>query len=108
MPVINFSGGNAGDMVSLRGGYVLNDDGTVNAKINQSTNMAYYFILNGGAAIFKPMVYLGMRYLEVDNSPNVLTTENVRFIMRHFELDPTRSSFSSSNAMLNKVWDLMK
>jgi alpha-L-rhamnosidase len=108
MPVINFSGGKSGDMVSLRGGYVLNDDGTVNAAVNQNTNMAYYFILNGGNAIFKPMVYLGMRYLEVDNSPNVLTTANVKFIMRHFELDPSRSYFTSSNAMLNQVWELMK
>lgn len=108
MPVINFLGGTAGDMVSLRGGYVLNNDGTVNAQVNQSTNMAYYFILNGGDAVFKPMVYLGMRYLEVDNSPNVLTTANVKFIMRHFELDESRSFFTSSNAMLNQVWGLMK
>jgi alpha-L-rhamnosidase len=108
MPVINFSGGTAGDMVSLRGGFVLNDDGTMNEKMNQSTNMAYYFILNGGDAVFKPMVYLGMRYLEVDNSPNVLTKDNVKFIMRHFELDPSRSFFTSSSEMLNKVWELMK
>jgi alpha-L-rhamnosidase len=108
MPVINFTGGKAGDEVAMRGGYVLNDDGTVSSKINQGTNMAYYFILNGGAATFKPMVYLGMRYLEVDNSPNVLTVNNVKFIQRHFELDPSRSAFTSSNTMLNQVWDLMK
>lgn len=108
MPVINFSGGNPGDMVSLRGGFVLNDNGTVNAQVNQNTNMAYYFILNGADAVFKPMVYLGMRYLEVDNSPNVLTTANVKFIMRHFELDASRSFFASSDPMLNQVWELMK
>ncbi|MBW4888333.1 family 78 glycoside hydrolase catalytic domain [Mucilaginibacter sp. HMF5004] len=108
IPVINFSGGNAGDMVSMRGGFVLNNDGTMNEKMNQSTNLAYYFILNGNNAVFKPMVYLGMRYLEIDNSPNVLTTVNVKFIMRHFELDENRSSFTSSNTMLNRVWELMK
>lgn len=108
MPVINFTGGASGDMVSIRGGFVLNADGTMSTKINQQTNMAYYFILNGGAATFKPMVYLGMRYLEVDNSPCRLTTANVKFIMRHFELDPSRSAFTSSNPMLNQVWELMK
>ncbi len=107
-PRIIFSGGDAGTTVNMRGGYTLNNDGTVSTSTTQNTNMSYYFILDGGTAVFEPMVYLGMRYIQVDNSPNTLTAENVKFICRHYELDSSRSSFESSDTMLNQVWDLMK
>ncbi|MBN2180698.1 MAG: family 78 glycoside hydrolase catalytic domain [Sedimentisphaerales bacterium] len=107
-PRITFSGGTAGTTVNMRGGYTLEDDGTVSTRTTQNTDMSYYFILDGGPAVFESKVYLGMRYFQVDNSPNVLTTENVGFTCRHYELDPSRSRFSSSNDMLNKVWELMK
>lgn len=108
VPVITFKGGTAGETVKITGGFALNQDGTVSTTLNQSTNMSYSFILNGKEAQFKPMVYLGMRYLQVENSPAVLNKTNVRFIMRHYDLDPSRSSFSSSDVMLNQVWELMK
>ncbi len=108
MPKITFSGGTAGITVNMRGGYTLNTDGTVSTSTDQKTDMSYYFILDGGTAVFEPMEYLGMRYFQVDNAPNVLTAENVKFIIRHYELDVNRSSFNSSDAMLNQVWDLMK
>lgn len=105
---IRFDGGKAGDTIHMMGGFVLNDDRTVSTKLNQSTNLGFHFIHNGTAAVFNPFVYLGLRYLQVDNAPNVLTKENVSFISRHFELDPSRSSFESSDSMLNSVWELMK
>ena len=49
-----------------------------------------------------------MRYLQVDDAPKPLTINSVRFVRRHYELDRSRSSFRSSNPMLNQVWDLMK
>jgi alpha-L-rhamnosidase len=108
MPQITFSGGTAGTTVNMRGGYTLNDDGTVSTRTTQSTDMSYHFVLDGGTAVFQPMVYLGMRYIQVDNSPCVLTTDNARFVRRHFDLDPARSAFSSSDSMLNQVWELMR
>jgi alpha-L-rhamnosidase len=107
-PKIAFTGGMAGADVNMRGGYTLNDDGTVSTRTTQKTDMSYYFILNGGTAVFHPMVYLGMRYFQVDNSPNVLSASNVSFVCRHYELDTTRASFRSSDTMLNQVWELMK
>jgi alpha-L-rhamnosidase len=108
MPKITFSGGTPESTVIIRGGFTLNEDGTVATSTNQGTSMNYFFIPDGDMAVFQPMVYLGMRYFQVKNSPNALNTENVKFICRHFELDPSRSSFHSSNDMLNQVWDLMK
>jgi len=108
VPKITFSGGTAGTTIYMRGGFTLSENGKVSAITNQQTDMSYYFILDGGTSVFQPMVYLGMRYFQVNNSPNALNTENVKFICRHYELDPSRSSFHSSSDMLNQVWDLMK
>lgn len=108
MPSIDFSGGEPGTIVNMRGGYTLNPNGTVSTSTDQNTNMSYYFVLNNQDTVFEPIVYLGMRYFQVDNSPNPLTTANVRFIKRHYEFDPSRSSFTSSDIMLNQVWEVMK
>jgi alpha-L-rhamnosidase len=108
VPKITFSGGQAGDVINMRGSFTLENDGTASLRQTQSTNMSYYFILNGNTAVFQPFVYFGMRYFQVDNAPCPLTAENVKFVTRHYELDPSRSDFESSDSMLNQVWDLMK
>ena len=107
MPHITFQGGKAGSTVNILGGFILNEDGSVSATMNQDANMNYYFILNGKEAVFCPMLYLGMRYIQVNNCPNELNMENVKFIYRYYELDENRGYFNSSNDMLNKVWHLM-
>lgn len=104
---INFNERIAGDTIKMLGGYTLNNDGTVSSKMNQSTNLSFKYIPNGNNSVFNPYVYFGMRYLQVDNAPNDLNQNNVSFISRHFELDPSRSSFETSNDMLNKTWELM-
>jgi alpha-L-rhamnosidase len=110
MPKITFSGGTSGTTVAMHGSYALNADGTVNTatSVNQTVNLAYNAILNAGTFTYQPLVYLGMRYFQVDNSPNTLTTSNFKFIARHNRLDNTSSTFTSSNTTLNNVWDLMK
>lgn len=104
---ILFKGGNAGDTVQMNGGFVLDNNGTVSVKLNQQTNMKFGFVLNGSEAIFNPHVYLGMRYLQIENAPNNLSKENVSFVTRHYGMDTTRSEFISSIPMLNNVWNLM-
>ncbi len=108
VPKIQFSGGTAGAEVSMLGGYALKADGWVDMSMSQGTDLSYQFILNGKEALFQPMVYMGMRYLQVTGSPMALTKDNVAFISRHFELDNSRSAFKSSNKTLNQVWNLMK
>ncbi len=108
VPYITFTGGSEGDLVDILGGYTLTSAGKVSTETDQGTDMSYSIILNGDEAIFKPFVYLGMRYIQVDNSPCELTKNNVAFITRHYELDPTLSAFNSSSNMLNSVYELMK
>ena len=104
---IAFNGGVNGDTIKMYGGFTLNDDGTVSSALNQQTNLDFYFIHNGNKSEFYPYVYLGLRYLQVNNSPNRLTVDNVRFISRHYELNASNADFSTSIPMLNRVWELM-
>jgi alpha-L-rhamnosidase len=104
---IAFNERTPGDTIKMLGGYTLNNDGTVSPKLNQSTNLSFKYIPSGNNSVFNPNVYFGMRYLQIDNAPNDLNQNNVSFISRHFELDPSRSSFETSNEMLNKTWELM-
>ncbi|WP_170147833.1 family 78 glycoside hydrolase catalytic domain [Marinoscillum furvescens] len=108
VPKITFNGGKEGNEVIIRGGYTRSPDGGVSLQTTQSTDMGYSFLLNGSTCTFQPMLYLGMRYLEVKGAPHPMNLENVRFIARHHEMDRKRSRFHSSNEMLNKVWELMK
>lgn len=108
VPKITFTGGTAGTLVSILGGYTLASTGKVSTETDQNTDMSYSIILNGDTAVFQPMVYLGMRYIQVDNSPCELTESNVAFITRRYEVDPSLSYFTSSSEMLNQVYDLMK
>ncbi len=103
---INFDGGVSGDTIKILGGFVLNNDGTVSKEINQNTKLDSYFILNGKTAVYNPNLYLGLRYLQVDNVPNNLTSDDIRFITRHYELNKD-DEFISSDTTLNKVWNLM-
>lgn len=107
VPQIVFEGGKRGDTVAFQAGFVLNADSTLSETITQHTDLSYYFVLNGKKAVFEPLEYLGYRYLKVSNCPTILTSKNVSFNTRWYELEPAKANFQSSSAMLNRVWDLM-
>ncbi|MEO6080660.1 MAG: family 78 glycoside hydrolase catalytic domain [Steroidobacteraceae bacterium] len=108
MPRVTFEGGTPGQLVTMTGGYMLGADGRVDPTKNQSTNLGYFAELNGGAFTYAPVEYFGMRYLQIENSPVRITPEKVKFVVRHSQLDETRSAFTSPNPTLNAVWDFMK
>jgi alpha-L-rhamnosidase len=108
VPSIMFSGGISGTNVGMLGGYALNGTGTIDPAQNQSTTMSYYATLNGSTFTYQAAEYLGMRYFQISNAPMIVTTSNFKFVERHNFMDESRSSFTSSNATLNAVWDLMK
>ncbi len=97
----------SGDTLRLVGGFVLNENGTVSEKIRQDTRMESFFVLSKNESVFLPEVYLGMRYLQIENFKSKLTLDNIRFIVRNYELNEGEAKFESSSTMLNKVWNLM-
>lgn len=107
-PRIRFSGGAAGTLVEMRGGYALDSSGEIDPKRNQGTDMSYQAVLSGGSFVYEPVEYLGMRYFEIDNPPMPVTAENFSFVVRHSRMDTGASSFDSPDATLNGVWELMK
>lgn len=108
MPRVTFTGGNPGDLVTMRGGYMLGDDGKINPRGNQNTDLSFFAELNGDTFTYAPTEYIGLRYIQVENSPMPVTPENFKFIERFSWLDESLSSFESSDRTLNDVWSLMK
>lgn len=107
VPKITFTGGDAGTVINMAGGYGLTAEGVIDTRRNQSTNMAYFVVLDGKEFVYQPECYLGMRYFQIDNLPaNVKIT--AKFVARHNAMSTTNSSFVSSDKTLNAVWDLMK
>jgi alpha-L-rhamnosidase len=104
---IQFNGGKSGDTIAMRGGFVLDENGNVSTTLDQQTNMRFNHIHNGNQSEFYPYIYLGLRYLQIENSPSILDSNKVSFIFRYYELDPTQTRFSSSHATLNNVWEMM-
>ena len=107
VPRITFSGGTSGTTISMAGGYVLSGN-EIDSSQNQAVDMSYYAVLNGSTFTYEPVEYLGMRYFQIDNAPMTVTTDNFEFVVRHSTMDTSASSFTSSDATLNAVWDLMK
>ena len=108
VPSIQFSGGTNGTVVNMVGGYALLSSGLIDTSKSQSTTMTYYATLNGSNFTFQACEYLGMRYFEIDNPPTPVTTANFAFVERNSQINDAASSFTSPNATLNAVWDMMK
>ena len=107
MPRIQFQGGQPGQTVKIKADYRTRQDGTVEGAA-QNTRMDYSYTLRGGDEEFRPYWYLGFRYLEVEDAPPAFDGTTIRMIVRHNRVDRDVSSFESSNATLNQVWDLIK
>jgi alpha-L-rhamnosidase len=108
VPLITFSGGTAGATISMAGGFRLLPSGDVSPTNDQSTTMTYYAVLNGSPFSFQPAEFLSMRFFEITNPPMPITATNFAFVERHSQMNDAASSFTSPNATLNAVWNLMK
>ena len=108
VPLITFSGGVSGTTIGMCGGFALLASGDIDSSQNQSTTMTYYAVLNSGTFTYQPAEYLTMRYFVITNPPMPVTAANFAFIERNSLMNDAASSFTSPNATLNAVWDLMK
>jgi alpha-L-rhamnosidase len=108
MPRISFSGGSSGTTITMLGGFALLSSGDIDTSQNQMTDLNYYTVLNGSDFTFEPAEYDQMRYFEIFNAPMAVTSSNFAFVERHSQMNDAASSFTSSDATLNNVWDLMK
>ncbi|MHB1584421.1 MAG: family 78 glycoside hydrolase catalytic domain, partial [Acidimicrobiales bacterium] len=119
-PTVAFHEGQAGRLVKMRAGYLL-DDAAEAAAIGgqagevstlhgtQHTNMRYSYVQRGGHEVFVPFDYLGFRYFQIDDPGEPLAAGDVVARVRHSNL-PTADPavFSSSEPVLGAIFDLAR
>ena len=117
-PSVTFHQGQAGRLITMRTGYLLDDAdqaasaGGVAGQVSvqhgtQHTDMSYSYIQRGGVEVFLPFDYLGWRYLQIDNPGEPLAAGDVTAVTRHTAMpDVVPATFSSSQPVLDAIFDL--
>jgi alpha-L-rhamnosidase len=107
-PTVAFRNGVEGHTVPLHVGYTLDPDGSVSTTHNtQQTDLSFSYVQRAGAQSFDPYVYLGFRYLQIDDPGETIAHDQVVLAARHATMpDEPEATFASSSPMLDAVWGL--
>ncbi|MFC6907077.1 family 78 glycoside hydrolase catalytic domain [Halalkalicoccus tibetensis] len=110
IPRIRFEDGEEGRHVEMVAGYRLTDDGQVDTERGvQSTDMRYEYTQRDGEQVFRPFLYLGYRYFQIEDPGEELEKDQVQAFARWNDVPDTHAAtFESSNEMLNDVWELSR
>ncbi|MFN7923266.1 MAG: family 78 glycoside hydrolase catalytic domain [Bryobacteraceae bacterium] len=102
-PLVRFLAASAaGETVKMSAAYRLDANGRAITRA-QSTDLTYRFVRSGKPEAFEAYWYLGYRYFEVAAEGNV----EIRMVARSNRVRD-RAQFTSSNATLNQIWDLVR
>ena len=109
---VDFKDGVAGRKLTLQTGYELKDNGRINTSnsATQSTKMTFIYTQTEGAQRYDTWDHLAFRYLEIPASAGeTFTAQDITATLLYAEVPEGRdSTFTSSNEMLDEVYDLMK
>ncbi|URM94246.1 glycoside hydrolase family 78 protein [Actinomadura madurae] len=107
VPVVRFRDGAAGRHVGMHASYVLNADGTVSRSKddNQDTDLGYGYTQRDGDQTFRPLTYVGFRYLEIAPGSGA-EAGDISAVVQHNEVT-REGGLRTSNAGVNAVYDLM-
>ena len=107
-PLVTFRRGVGGRTVPLHVGYTLDPDGSVSTTHNtQGTDLSFSYVQRDGVQTLDPYWYLGFRYLQIDGPGEAVGPDQVTLAARHATMpDQDGATFSSSDAMLDAVWEL--
>ncbi len=96
--------------IELRYGEELQSDAkpTVLYDMRCSTLYRDIWILSGEQDAYEPFEYKAFRFLEIVGDISVINTNDIHIILRHYPYDDTKCLFNSSNALLNKIWDICR
>jgi alpha-L-rhamnosidase len=108
VPSVRFASGKTGRVLHLRVGYLLDQNGQVSTTLgNQDTDLSYVYTERAGDQTFRPFLYMGFRYLQIDDPGEPLHAADVVAFARHTRVpDEHAGAFSSSNPVLDRVWEL--
>lgn len=101
--------GDSGNVVNMKFGEVLNDDGTLNqynvSRHHRETEfqVAEYTLNGKGLEVWEPkFTYFGFQYVEITGYPGQLTIDDIVGKVVHTSFE-TSGSFTCSNDIINKI-----
>ncbi|MCX6226771.1 MAG: glycoside hydrolase family 78 protein [Bacteroidia bacterium] len=96
--------GKMGDLVKIRHGEMLDDDGSLYTKNLAAAVQEDEYILSGGQDVFEPVfTYHGFRYIEISGLKEVPGKEMIMALAISSDPEVT-GSFECSNPKLNQLW----
>ncbi|MBE7169502.1 MAG: family 78 glycoside hydrolase catalytic domain [Williamsia sp.] len=126
---VQLSSGNQHDSVVIRLGEAINPDGSINQKPGGTIRFAQYTLhLLPGTHTYQLSItpdsrntrpnaitmpdYIGevtpFRYCEIESYQRPLTPSQLVRAVAHYPFNDSAAHFSSSDTLLNKIWDLCK
>ena len=94
--------------VTLLYGEERNNDGTVKSKMRTGNVYEEQWVLKKGEQTLEGIGMKCFRYIQIKNFPASLTAEQITGLTIRQEFDDPQSSFSSSNQMLNEIYEMTK
>ncbi|MCH4170239.1 MAG: family 78 glycoside hydrolase catalytic domain [Lactobacillus sp.] len=83
-------------------------NGQVKWQMRTGNNYREYWTLKAGSQTLNSTDLMTYRYVEVLNSPVVLTVDNVYGLALHQDFNDDAAKFTSSNKLLNQIYDFTK
>lgn len=110
--LIHFENGTAGNELAIQTGYEVDNSGAINTNKTslQDTDMRFVYTQKDGEQTYHSWDHLGFRYVQIPaGAGQDFTEEDISALVVHAEVPRDRDThFSSSNEMLNQVYELMK
>jgi len=97
--------GNKGDVIEIRCGEELNDDGSVRYDMRCNCNYQEFVTLTGREDFIEFFDFKGFRYAEIIGLSS-LDSKNVWTFHRSYPFPENTAKFESSNDMMNKIWEI--
>ncbi len=98
--------GNEGDVVYIKSGEELTEQGEVRYKLRCNCTYKEKFVLAQGVSEYMQYDYKAFRYIQLDIPPNVqLDVASLKIVVRHYPF-VARTHCQSDDIIVNKIWNL--
>lgn len=100
--------GISGQKVEILYGEELKEDGSVRYDMRCNCLYRDIWTLADGDNSFEPYDYKAFRYVEVKAPPNTVLPDSIKAFIRHYPMRDETCRFSSSDPLLNEIWEMCK
>jgi len=101
--------GTAGQLVEIRYGEELQEDGSVRYLLRCKCTYRDTWILSGTGDLLEAYDYKAFRYAEIVADPEVqVDIASIKAVVRHYPLEEEACRFTSSSPLLNSIWSICR